>query len=805
LYAVVVMIDAIFIANQELMKKLSLLFSLLLINPLVAQVQLGSDIDGEAIFNFSGAAISLSSSGDTAAIGAHFNDGNGNNSGHVRVYKYSNGSWTQLGGDIDGEATGDYSGYSVSLSSDGATVAIGAPRNDDNGSESGHVRVYKFSNGSWTQLGGDIDGEAAGDWSGGSVSLSSNGSIVAIGAHYNDGSDTSAGHVRVYEYSAGSWSQLGGDIDGEASYDGSGRSVSLSSDGTTVAITAISNDGNGNEAGHVRVYEYSNGSWTQLGGDIDGEASYDYSGRSVSLSSNGSIVAIGANLNDGTGTSAGHVRVYEYSAGSWSQLGGDIDGEASYDYSGWSVSLSSDGTTVAIGAKWNDGNGIEAGHVRVYNYNSGSWSQLCGDIDGEAAGDNSGQSVSLSSDGTTLAIGAPGNENYSGHVRVYNVFPVDAGANDTICAGNAVTLTATGGSQNANYVWTGGISNGVTFIPQTSGYYTVTAYDQQNNVLGTDSVYILVQTVAAPSTPITAYSYCQGATAIPLSAYPANGNTLIWYATDGVTVLSSAPTPSTNALLVSSTYYVSQINAQGCESPMASITVDVVANPSAPTISNTNIEYCQGDNPVGLSATASSGHTLNWYNANYAYLASGSTGPLPSTATVGTTTFYVSQVNSVGCESSLSPIVVTIHSLPSIGITGGSTQSVCDGSAITLSAVGGGVNATYQWSGGISNGVAFVPPASTTSTYTVTGTDANGCQNTASINVISSICTSAATTNHSIPLQACTGDIVTYSFDITVPYNVGNSFFVELSNASGTFNGNVVSASNLFANGVSTN
>ena len=54
-----------------------------------------------------------------------------------------------------------------------------------------------------TQLGSDIDGEAAGDYSGRSVSINSAGDRVAIGAHYNDGTDSNAGHVRVYEYSSG--------------------------------------------------------------------------------------------------------------------------------------------------------------------------------------------------------------------------------------------------------------------------------------------------------------------------------------------------------------------------------------------------------------------------------------------------------------------------------------------------------------------------------------------------------------------------------------------------------------------------
>ena len=56
----------------------------------------------------------------------------------------------------------------------------------------------------------------------------------------------------------------------------------------------------------------------------------------------------------------------------------------------WSVSLSSDGTRVAIGATGNDGNGNDAGHVRIYTYSAGSWTQLGADIDGEAADDNSG-------------------------------------------------------------------------------------------------------------------------------------------------------------------------------------------------------------------------------------------------------------------------------------------------------------------------------------------------------------------------------------------------------------------------------
>jgi len=116
------------------------------------------------------------------------------------VYTLTNNMWTKTGGDIDGEAAVDYSGFSVAMSADGSRVAIGANKNDGNGSDSGHVRVYTLTNNAWTQTGGDIDGEAAGDETGRSVAMSADGSRVAIGATGNDGTPgVNSGHVRVYE------------------------------------------------------------------------------------------------------------------------------------------------------------------------------------------------------------------------------------------------------------------------------------------------------------------------------------------------------------------------------------------------------------------------------------------------------------------------------------------------------------------------------------------------------------------------------------------------------------------------------
>ena len=404
-------------------------------------------------------------------------------------------AYSQLGTDIDGAVASDEFGYSVSLDSDGDVVAIGSYKHDGN---KGTVRIYGYSSGSWSQLGSDIDGSATNDYSAISISLDSDGDVVAIASNRHD---SNKGTVRIYGYSSGSWSQLGSDIDGDSG-DYAGRSVSLDSDGDVVAIGSINHDGN---KGTVRIYGYSSGSWSQLGSDIDGEASGDYSGYSVSLDSDGDRLAIGAYLNDGGATDAGHVRIYAYSSSSWSQLGSDINGESSYDFSGWSVSLDSDGDRLAVGAFANDGGGADAGHVRIYGYSSGSWSQLGSDIDGEGSGDNSGYSVSLDSDGDRVAIGAIGDDDggsNAGHVRVYEYDSTAPSAPSGLAVssyyqGASLSWTANSESDLAKYyVYTSTdnstytkystepTTNSISISDLTGGtkyYYKISAVDNASN------------------------------------------------------------------------------------------------------------------------------------------------------------------------------------------------------------------------------------------------------------------------------------------------------------------------------------
>ena len=109
--------------------------------------QIGQDIDPS--FTFLHKSISLRRDGGIVAIGVPY-DYSGNNSGAVRIYENIIG-WSQIGQDIYGESAGDESGFSVSPSGNGNTVAVGAPYNDGNGSDAGHVKYIKNIGGSWTK------------------------------------------------------------------------------------------------------------------------------------------------------------------------------------------------------------------------------------------------------------------------------------------------------------------------------------------------------------------------------------------------------------------------------------------------------------------------------------------------------------------------------------------------------------------------------------------------------------------------------------------------------------------------------
>ena len=374
--------------------------------------QLGATIKGESSMDFSGFSVSLSDDGSRLAVGAYHNSDAGDKSGHARVFELQGKSWVQLGADIDGVSEYDFSGCSVSLSADGSRLAVGAYHIVERPDMSaGFIRMFELRDGSWVPLGNVLGSSTWGDHYGQSVSLSANGSRVAIGSKYIG--------THIFELQGQTWTLLGHRISSEDETDESGFSVSLSADGNRVAIGAPRSEGEGILVGRVDVYDYTAGSWVQVGQSIQGAADFDLLGYSVSLSRDGTRVAAGASWAN---NKAGYGRVWELRDGAWEPLGAAIIGEAEEDISGMSVSLSSDGSRLAIGAPYNDGNNKEsAGHTRVFEYQAGEWMQLGYDINGEEERDLSGWAVAMSPDGRRVAIGAIVSSSGSGHTRVFEL------------------------------------------------------------------------------------------------------------------------------------------------------------------------------------------------------------------------------------------------------------------------------------------------------------------------------------------------------------------------------------------------
>ena len=397
-------------------------------------------------FDSLGHSVALSADAKTLVVGAPGLWGNSDREGHVEVYRYDEdgGNWTQLGQTIYGVGLGDSFGWSVDISADGSTILIGSPRYNDYTDRPGYARVYSLTiddeagASTWWKQIGDIVGEAIGDQFGLSVSISGDGKTLAVGADTHDANLLeNSGHVRIYrlENDGVSWEKVGEDIVGEVTGDLLGHSVSLSANGSIVATGAIlgaSNPYNGVRTGQVKVFriDSTGSSWEPLGPSIYGDNVDDRFGWSVDISPDGYTLAIGSPGWFTNTDRPGYVRVFsleeddEVGTLRWKQIGKEIPGEANGDLCGWSVSLSNNARTLAVGAPYNDVSGGNSGLVRVYRIidSESGWMKLGKDIDGEADGDESGASVCLSGDGNTVAIGSKFSDDKlrdSGKVRVF--------------------------------------------------------------------------------------------------------------------------------------------------------------------------------------------------------------------------------------------------------------------------------------------------------------------------------------------------------------------------------------------------
>jgi gliding motility-associated-like protein len=336
-----------------------------------------------------------------------------------------------------------------------------------------------------------------------------------------------------------------------------------------------------------------------------------------------------------------------------------------------------------------------------------------------------------SSSYTVTGTNANGCKNVDSARVFVNLLPVVSAGNDvSICAGNSATLTGSGAT---TYSWsTGATTTSITPAATVTGTYTVMGTDA-NGCRNLDSVSVIVNALPSVSAGPDV-SICTGGSATLTAS---GGNIYFWSTTATTTSISVSPTSS-------STYTVIGTDANTC-SNTDTVKVNVLAQSSVTSSNDTAI--CMGDSAFlnvsgGASYTWSPSSSLN-----------NSTISNPIAAPTITTTYTVIATNADGCTKSDS-VKVSVNQLPTIDA--GTNILLCPGNSVSLNATGG---ISYVWSPvtelsnpNISNPVAS-PSAITT--YSVTGTDANGCRNTDSV-LVSFAITPAANFSYSLSL-ACEG------------------------------------------------
>jgi len=346
--------------------------------------------------------VAISNDGKVVALSSSYQSDISKGRIYVYELSYNQApySWNQLGLSSEilvGLSNDDQFGWDLALSSNGKVVAGSSIASDESGINCGQVRLFELSSNtnSWIQKGFAINGQTLGSESGYSISLAGNGNRIAIGAWKDNSNGTNAGAVRVYDFSANvnDWRQQGQTLLGDSgSYEG--YSTALSSDGLTLATGClnVNNDNNIINAGKVKTFTWTGITWENKGIIQGADISYLYFGRALKLSANGNTIVVGA-----PGNNIG--QVYRYQGGTtWTQLGQTLVGISGGDEFGTSVAISNDGTIVSIGS---DNNSSNRGHVRVFAYANNYWNQVSNVLSGKTATSKAGIHA-LSGDGTTL-------------------------------------------------------------------------------------------------------------------------------------------------------------------------------------------------------------------------------------------------------------------------------------------------------------------------------------------------------------------------------------------------------------------
>ncbi len=368
--------------------------------------QLGNNINGSAMSDYFGMNASLSSDGSTVAIGAPNNDENGNKSGQIRVFNYDGTTWIQKGNNINGQSGMDYASM-VELSADGATVAVGSW-----GNYSVKARIFDFDGSEWILRGSQIPG-LDGELAGGDLSLSADGNRIVIGA---PGHASHTGVIRVYYWNGTSWNQLGSDINGAVLGNKFGNHVKFNADGNTFITGTEYFASTSSFNGKVSVYEYNGSDWTLKGNEIIGYQQAGGFGNSVDISDDGNTIIAGESGFRNEGSRVGRTRIFSWNGSEWVRKGTDIEGLVDLDKTGTFVAINGTGNTIAT-----KGLGVgsdEKGNVRIFRFDGTDWAQQGQTIVGQL-GDMIGYGLDFTTTGDTISIGNVGIDYNTGQMKIY--------------------------------------------------------------------------------------------------------------------------------------------------------------------------------------------------------------------------------------------------------------------------------------------------------------------------------------------------------------------------------------------------
>ena len=341
---------------------------------------------------------------------------------------------------------------------------------------------------------------------------------------------------------------------------------------------------------------------------------------------------------------------------------------------------------------------------------------------------------------------------------VVNTLPVVTAASSAsaVCAGNSVTLSGGGAS---SYVWSNGVTNAISFIPTINSTYTVTGTDA-NGCSKTATTNVVVNTLPIVTAASSASVVCAGN-----SATLSGGGASVYVWSDGVTnAISFVPTTNT-------TYTVTGTDANGCVNT-ATTSLVINALPVVTTLSSASA-VCAGGS---VTLTGGGASVYVWSDG-----VTNAVSFIPTT----NTTYTVTGTDVNGCANTAT-LSVVVFALPVV-TTVSSASVICAGGGVTLS--GGGAS-TYSWSSGVTNAVSFIPTSN--ATYTVTGTDLNGCLNTATTNVV--VNTLPVVTAASSASAVCAGNSVTLSGGGASAYSWSSGItdavsFIPTSNLTYTVSG----------------